>query len=88
MVVNKIFLFSEKHFRVYVYVFSLEKIFEIVQENTLKCSKLIPFLGNKKSSLNQIVSRRKYPKMFKTDFIFRQQKTKLKPSLNQIVRRD
>ena len=32
---------------------SLEKIFEIVQENTLKCSKLISFLGNKKSSLNQ-----------------------------------
>ena len=31
---------------------SLEKIFEIVQENTLKCSKLISFLGNKKSSLN------------------------------------
>ena len=26
---------------------SLEKIFEIVQENTLKCSKLISFLGNK-----------------------------------------
>ena len=32
---------------------SLEKIFEIVQENTLKFSKLISFLGNKKSSLNQ-----------------------------------
>jgi len=31
---------------------SLEKIFEIVQENTLKCSKLISFLGNKKSSWN------------------------------------
>ena len=29
--------------------------FEIVQENTLKCSKLISFLGNKKLSLNQNV---------------------------------
>ena len=29
---------------------SLEKIFEIVQENTLKCLKLISFLGNEKSS--------------------------------------
>ena len=28
---------------------SLEKIFEIVQENTLECSNLISFLGNKKS---------------------------------------
>ena len=27
---------------------NLEKIFEIVEENTLKCSKLISFLGNKK----------------------------------------
>ena len=32
---------------------SLEKIFEIVQENTLKCLKLISFLGSKKLSLNQ-----------------------------------
>ena len=36
---------------------SLEKIFEIVQENTLKFSKLISFLGNKKSSSNQNVWR-------------------------------
>jgi hypothetical protein len=34
---------------------SLKKIFEIVQENTLKCSKLISFLGNKKLSSNQNV---------------------------------
>jgi hypothetical protein len=34
----------------------LEKIFEIVQENNLKCSKLISsFLGNKKSISNQNV---------------------------------
>ena len=32
---------------------SLEKIFEIVHENTLKFSKLISFLGNEKLSLNQ-----------------------------------
>ena len=36
---------------------SLEKIFEIVQENTLKCSKTDSFLGNKKLSLNQNVWR-------------------------------
>ena len=36
---------------------SLEKIFEIVQENTLKCSKLISFFCNKKLSLNQNVWR-------------------------------
>ena len=39
---------------------SLEKIFEIVQENTLKCSKLISFSGNKKSSLNQCQARSCY----------------------------
>ena len=34
---------------------SFEKIFEIVQESTLRSSKLISFLGNKKPSLNQNV---------------------------------
>ena len=97
---------------------SLEKIFEIVQENTLKFSKLISFLGNKKSSLSRdewiplfsdirilgylgywfffakkdvsfehfrvfswtiskifsrLTASRIYPKMFSTDYIFRQQ---------------
>ena len=46
---------SGEHFR--VYSISLKKIFEIVQENTVKFSKLIWFLGNKKSSLNQNVRR-------------------------------
>ena len=32
------------------------KIYEIIQENTLKCSKFISCLGNKKLSLNQTVS--------------------------------
>ena len=32
---------------------NLKKTFDNVQENTLKCSKLISFLGNKKWSLNQ-----------------------------------
>ena len=62
LLVNKILLLSEdetssEHFE-QVYVFkdyftdfqeavSLEKIFEIVQKNTLKCSNLISFLGIK-----------------------------------------
>ena len=60
MVVNKIFLLSEDEISLgYLYTRTTlqilarqEKILEIVQENTLKCSKL-SFLGNKKSSLNQ-----------------------------------
>ena len=36
---------------------SLKKTFDIVQENTVKCSKLMSFLGNKKWSLNQNVQR-------------------------------
>ena len=36
---------------------SLEKFFEIVQENTSKCSKLIHFYATKKLSLNQNVWR-------------------------------
>ena len=41
------------------YRFSIgcKKIFEIVQENKLKCSKLTSFLGNKKLSFNQNVWR-------------------------------
>ena len=60
-VVNKILLLSEKiigleRFRVFLRTIlkifkrhSLEKIFEILQENILKGSKRISFLGNKKN---------------------------------------
>ena len=42
LVVNKIFLLSEVE-NILGYIREHEKIFEIVQENTLKCSKLIHF---------------------------------------------
>ena len=58
LVVNKIFLLSKDQLRTFQSIFennftdfreavSLEKIFEIVQENTLKCSKLIHFQATK-----------------------------------------
>ena len=49
LVVNKVFLLSEDELRTIQGIFEnnfIEKIFEIVQENTLKFSKLISFLGN------------------------------------------
>ena len=47
----------ENNFTDFQEAVSLEKIFEIVQENTLKCSKLILFLGNKNLSSIQNVWR-------------------------------